>query len=107
MDTNNLLQYATLKQLQDQNSALPRLERIPTARQWIEFILGFATLLIFGIGLIFLIIFLIDCFCMKKYYVKNRKTGEKFYMEKSEYKKYKQFLKSESKKTKTFSDIQN
>jgi len=89
------LETITMEQLY-QMDELPKLFRTYNKRQIIEMIVGLATFMIRGIGVIFLLVSLLDyAFFSYTYVVRNMKTGDSYSMDKAEWKRYRKAFKEQ------------
>ncbi|WP_159102838.1 hypothetical protein, partial [Companilactobacillus paralimentarius] len=83
----NLLTKKTIAELYDQDGKLPKLFRTYNKRQYIELFIGLATLMIRGVGILFLIASLLDLYAFSYVLnVRNLDTGKTFLMDKPEWK---------------------
>ncbi|GEO57049.1 hypothetical protein [Companilactobacillus bobalius] len=87
----NLLTKKSTAELYDQDGKLPKLFRTYNKRQYFELFIGLATLMIRGVGILFLVASLLDLYVFSYVLnVRNLDTGKTFLMDKPEWKKYRQ-----------------
>jgi len=85
----SLLTKKTAREVWNEDGTLPKLFRTYNKRQFIELLIGLVTLMIHGIGVLFLVASLVDLYLLSSVYkVRNMQTGESFLMEHGEWKKY-------------------
>ncbi|MFC6177062.1 hypothetical protein ACFQAV_09425 [Companilactobacillus huachuanensis] len=87
------------RELYDEKQKLPKLFRTYNRRQFFELLIGLATLVVRGIGILFLIASLMDLYFFSTVYkVRNMHTGETFLMERNEWSHYRKLYKEQNKK---------
>lgn len=97
----NIFPKKTVTELYDEDGNLPKLFRAYGNRQIFEVVIGLATLMMRGLGLIFLVGSLLDLYFFSyTFKVRNMKTGSTYLMDKPEWKKYHKIYKEQVQKTK-------
>jgi len=97
----NILPTKTAQELYNEDSDLPKLFKAYGNRQYIELFIGIVTIMVRGIGVIFLLASLLDLYMFSyTFKVRNMQTGKTFLMSKPEWKKYREMFKEQKQNSK-------
>ncbi|AUI71278.1 hypothetical protein COSHB9_12830 [Companilactobacillus alimentarius] len=92
----NIFPKKTVRDLYDQDGNLPKLFRTYNRRQLFELIIGLATVMLGGLGILFLILSLLDLYVFSyTLNIRNMSTGATVLMDKPEWQKYRQLYKQQ------------